>query len=638
MKFFFRFWCAKVLKTSCYFFGIVMSGSGESLTCDVVVPDTSVIIEGILSKGLERGSLCVSRVLVHEAVLSELEHQANVGKNIGFVGINEIDKIRGLASEKGFDLVFTGKKPSFFDVKRAYLGEVDNLIRTLAFEEDAVLLTGDFVQFKIAEARGIKTKYFSSHKEEKVVTINSFFDEKTMSVHLKEGCFPFAKKGGPGSWEFVKIGDKKLSRHELEHINRKVSQQANSRHDSFVEEETKGITIIQLSNFRIVITRPPFSDGWEITAVRPVKKLSLEDYSPSEKLMERFSSHAEGVLVAGSPGMGKSTFAQALAEFYDGKGKVVKTIEAPRDLVLGEGVTQYSMKLGSSEEIHDVLLLVRPDYTIFDEMRNYEDFKLFSDLRLSGIGLAGVVHATSPVDAIQRFVGKIELGIIPHVVDTVVFIKGGSIEKVLSLSMVVKTPEGMTEQDLARPVVVVNDFLTGSQEYEIYTYGEETVVIPLKGEGAKVRGSPSRDIAARSIEDMFLDYVDEVKVELVSDHRAVVYVPDRFVSKIIGKEGKNIASIEKDIGISIDVKTLEELGSKGGGDVVDFVADVTKKSIVISVNSRLSNKNVNIFLDDDFLLTVNVGKKGVIKLNKNNKIGKLLADGIFSKGRVKIST
>ena len=70
-----------------------------------------------------------------------------------------------------------------------------------------------------------------------------------------------------------------------------------------------------------------------------------------------------------------------------------------------ENVTQYAISHSSPEEVLDVLLLSRPDYTIFDEMRNTQDFRLFADLRLSGVGMVGVVHATNPVDAIQRFIG-----------------------------------------------------------------------------------------------------------------------------------------------------------------------------------------------------------------------------------------
>ena len=127
----------------------------------------------------------------------------------------------------------------------------------------------------------------------------------------------------------------------------------------------------------------------------------------------------------------------------------------------------------------DILLLVRPDYTIFDEVRRRQDFHIFSDLRLAGVGMVGVLHANSPIDAVQRFIGKIELGTIPSVIDTVVFVKDGEIKKVYSLRLMVKVPSGMFERDLARPVIEIQDFETQNLEYEIYTFGEENVIIPV---------------------------------------------------------------------------------------------------------------------------------------------------------------
>jgi ATPase len=183
--------------------------------------------------------------------------------------------------------------------------------------------------------------------------------------------------------------------------------------------------------------------------------------------------------------MGKTTFAQALAEYYMRMGKVVKTVESPRDMVLPDEITQYSKHYATLGELHDILLLSRPDYTVFDEMRTDEDFKLYADLRLAGIGMIGVVHATSPIDAIQRFIGRVELGMIPSIVDTVIFIKNGVVEKVYELRMTVKLPTGLREAELSRPVIEVRDFLTGELEYEVYTFGEQTVVVPVKKLGEK---------------------------------------------------------------------------------------------------------------------------------------------------------
>ena len=64
--------------------------------------------------------------------------------------------------------------------------------------------------------------------------------------------------------------------------------------------------------------------------------------------------------------------------------------------------------------------------------------------------MVGVVHASDPVSAVQRFMSRIELGMIPHIVDTVIFVKAGKIEQVLELKLVVKVPSGMNEPDLAK--------------------------------------------------------------------------------------------------------------------------------------------------------------------------------------------
>ena len=150
-----------------------------------------------------------------------------------------------------------------------------------------------------------------------------------MSVHLKEGVIPGAKKGGPGNWQFVEVGKKKLTQIEVKEIANEIVETANTTKDGFIEVSRKGSTIIQMGRYRIVITKPPFADGWEITAVRPVKTLMFKDYELSDKLKNRVSEQAEGILIAGSPGMGKSTFAQALAEFYVDKKKLLKRWKPP---------------------------------------------------------------------------------------------------------------------------------------------------------------------------------------------------------------------------------------------------------------------------------------------------------------------
>ena len=63
-----------------------------------------------------------------------------------------------------------------------------------------------------------------------------FFDPTTMSIHLKENQKPLGKKGMPGNFELVEVGEKTLDRDYLEII---VSQILNS-----IDDETLGNTEI----------------------------------------------------------------------------------------------------------------------------------------------------------------------------------------------------------------------------------------------------------------------------------------------------------------------------------------------------------------------------------------------------------
>ena len=599
-----------------------------------IVLDTSVVIEGLVSNKIKSKEISPKKIFVHEAVIAELEHQANGGREKGYLGLEELKELRLLSKKFDFEIVYAGRRQSEGEVRMARSGAIDALIRELAYTEGAYLLTADRVNALAAEAKGISVILFEFEKEIKALMFEKYFDEQTMSVHIKENVKPCAKRGKPGDWKLVDV-DEPLDRDTVQEMAKQIVEEAVRREDGFVEIERPGTTIVQLGKYRTVIARPPFADGWEITLVRPVKKLSLDDYDLSEKLKKRLGGQAEGVLIAGAPGMGKSTFTQALTEFYAKQNKIIKTIEAPRDLIVPDNVTQYAIAQGSSQEIHDILLLSRPDYTIFDEMRNISDFLLFADLRLAGVGMVGVIHATKPVDAIQRFIGKIEMGVIPHVVDTVIFIKNGMVAKTFSITMEVKVPSGMTEADLARPTVVINDFETNKQEFEIYSYGSDTVVIPVTETS---RGSPIEELAKLTIERELQRYADQVEVKIDSANKCTIFVPEHDIAGIIGKQGKNIEMLEKMLGMSIEVKelTTQNRKKKMHGNVIDFQYETNGRKITLKVDPEYSGRNVMIYVKDNLLMTANVGKQGMIEIREEHKLGKTLGNALKYKENVEV--
>jgi len=62
----------------------------NKLNIEKIVPDTSVIIEGLLSDKIRNNEIKANEIIIHEAVLAELEHQANLGKAIGYLGLDEM--------------------------------------------------------------------------------------------------------------------------------------------------------------------------------------------------------------------------------------------------------------------------------------------------------------------------------------------------------------------------------------------------------------------------------------------------------------------------------------------------------------------------------------------------------------------
>jgi len=605
-------------------------GSRDIASLKKIVPDTSILIHGELSALMEQGKLRDMEVIIPKAVIDELQSQASRAREIGFKGLEEIKKIREVAKERNVTVRFTGARPTMEEIQLAKKGRIDALIRDAAEREGATLFTADYVQALVGDAEGVSVNYIKQKIKTEGLAIESFFDKDTQSVHLKAGVVPLAKKGKPGAIQLVRLTDKKLTEAEVEAVMDEVMSKVRIDPASFVEIGKMGATVVQMGNYRIAVTRPPFSDSLEVTAVRPIVKCRLEDYKLHEKLQSMLAEGSRGVLIAGPPGSGKSTFAASIADYLVARGKIVKTFEQPRDLQVGDEVTQYAPLEGDWEKTSELLLLVRPDYTIFDEVRRTHDFRVFGDMRLAGVGMIGVVHSTDPISAIQRFIGKVELGMIPHIIDTVIYISGGRVAKTFAVSMTVKVPSGMTEADLTRPVVEIRDFVTRKLEYEIYTYGEENVIVPVP-EKESGRESPLRELAKDVIAQELRTYDRGARVEFENDISIKVYVDTEAIPRLIGKGGSNIELLQKRLGLHISVEpkqgTLKRQLSwhhrESGG------------AIELLVDRRLEGKEIDVNDGDTYLFSAHVGKKGSLRVRKKSEVGRRVLAAI-AKGTLKV--
>ncbi len=612
-----------------------------------IVPDTSVVIDGRITQIVQRKKPGEAEVIIPEAVVAELEAQADRGQETGYKGLDELKALALLASQGKIKLRYVGRRPTLEEIQLAGGGEIDAMIREVAQSEGAVFITSDSVQSRVAEAKGIPTEYMKSKPGDRPtrVSLLDYFRPDVMSVHLKANVVPRVKAGVPGKMKLQEVGEQPLTDRDLKEMTKEIIEAAKGSRESFIEMDEGGATVVQFENIRIVIARPPFADGWEITAVKPVTKMELSKYKFAEVIEERLRDRYRGILVAGPPGAGKSTLAQAMADYLESVGWIVKTMEKPRDLQVSDRVTQYTALEGDMAKTADLLLLVRPDYTIFDEVRKTPDFQVFADLRLAGVGMIGVVHATRGIDAIQRLIGRVELGMIPQIIDTVLFVEDGAIKTLYDLRYTVKVPVGMIEQDLARPVIEVVDHETAKVDYELYTYGEEVVVMPVAAVSMGA-SKPLWTLAERQIAFHLGKLVDgPIQVTVDGENKATVYVKEGEIGALLGRGGSRIQEIEEELGVHIDVRPLEDLRRGRASTKVGPATPsaerraevgVDRKVVTLDAGPDLGGRNVEVTLDGSVIFQGTVSRDGVLKFSKGSEQGRKLQEAYFAKKEVHV--
>jgi len=634
----------------------------------ILVPDTSVLIDGRITSMIKAGEYKGATIIVPEAVIAELEAQANNGREIGFSGLNELQQLCKMAEEKTIELKFSGIRPTLEQVKLASGGEIDAMIRSIAIENSARFITSDSVQAEVARAKGLDVIYLKPQVSDFVpLGIDQFFDEHTIAVYLKERVSPSAKKGTINDMKLVKIRDQPVSEYELRNLAQEILERAKRDPDGFIEVEKRGITVVQIGSMRIAIARRPFSDGMEITAVRPIVDVTLDNYTKAEFIKKRIVSEKRGLIIAGAPGSGKTTLAQSVATYLSDTGFVVKTMEAPRELQVPDQITQYTTLDGSMANTADILLLVRPDFVIFDELRKSEDFSVFADMRLAGLGMVGVIHANSVQDAVQRFSDRVDFSVLSQIVNTIIFLEKGVITKVYDLGFTIKAPEGMASDLHVRPVTMVTDYETNKLVLDVFRYDGQTIVMPVVAAHAapavksmqvpqiqhighpvapleSTRSSlaaiqdatPKKDaddqpgwrLTEKEVQREIGRYTDgAIDVQMISDTKAVVYIDDKDVPAAIGKGGKNISAIVNKIGIGIDIKPRSEFDrqqpqQKNDEDFSfgEGIRIQTDKRQLTIIAPEQSGRIVDVFAGKEYLFTATVNDSGEINLGKNSSI------------------
>jgi ATPase, PilT family len=214
-------------------------------------------------------------------------------------------------------------------------------------------------------------------------------------------------------------------------------------------------------------------------------------------------------------------------------------------------------------------------------------------------------------------------------------------------------PEGLMEEDLARPVIVISDFETGRAEYEIYTFNRQVVTVPIGDEEQGGRESGVDRIAKDEIEREIRSIArGHVEVELHDSNTAVVWVEENDISTVIGKGGSRISDVEDRLGISIDVRTLADRTSTNGrgsqtgqtqtqaqtqpsGSTrtggIAVAPEITDRHVVIPIEGHAGD-TVEVRADSEYLFTATVSRGGEVQVSRGSAIAEEL-EGAIDNGR-----
>ncbi|HET6780447.1 MAG TPA: KH domain-containing protein, partial [Nitrososphaera sp.] len=162
---------------------------------------------------------------------------------------------------------------------------------------------------------------------------------------------------------------------------------------------------------------------------------------------------------------------------------------------------------------------------------------------------------------------------------------------------------------------------------EIYTFGEENVVVPVSklAKGGQPE-SGMRKLAQSKIMDIIRRFDPSAEVNIISDNKVEVRVSKETVPRLIGKGGATVSELEEMLGVNIDVEAkVPTLGKE-----IEFDISETGSSITILVDDEIVGRTVDVYVEDEYILSSQVGKKARLKIDKRSESGKKILNAIIA--------
>ncbi|PKM92476.1 MAG: hypothetical protein CVU81_00285 [Euryarchaeota archaeon HGW-Euryarchaeota-1] len=437
--------------------------------------DTSIIINQKISELIKTKDIpSHSTIIVPTVALRELEHQANRRERIGYAGIEELQTLQNYAKEGYINLIYEDVIYTPEDVDTAKLGALDALIIKAAIKNNAIFITADKVQSKIARAQGCEAYYYEyisgkfiaehHHEETPPLSFEKFFDKNTMSIHILQDGFVFAKIRENGKAKYTKISQNTLAFDEIKKIEHEIKNHPLLVSETATPYYNKG----KIDDYRITIVNPPFSARLEINIIKQRITKTFADYKISEQQIA-FLKNTRGVIISSKIGGGKTSFARALFVELSkcGDEEIAKIIESQPEQIVCENTNQYDRSTIPSEDLNQFILSSRTDRLLFDEIKTQDDLKMFTNFRLADVITISTLNIADEACALHFIFSNIPFIVASRIIDAFVFLnEDGSVNKILIPKIKIKKDN----------VLVKMVDLKGKPQFECYNQQNDTII------------------------------------------------------------------------------------------------------------------------------------------------------------------
>lgn len=185
----------------------------------------------------------------------------------------------------------------------------------------------------------------------------------------------------------------------------------------------------------------------------------------------------------------------------------------------------------------------------------------------------------------------------------------------------------MSQEDLARPVIVVSDYYTGKGMFEIYSFGEQVFAVPIEA-AEKVESAVSRYAKRELAEEVRKRTgIQDISIEHLDDHRMVISTSEDTIARIIGRGGSRISELERQLGLKIDVEASDKPQERK-------IPKIDIKNRIVYIDTGIPGSDTKVFVDGVLTLQAKTSSKGIIRARISTETGSAIYSALKSGRRI----